>query len=232
MSPPPGWIPLTRRAIIRHLQDLHARGKTLVLSSHRMGDIARVTDHTTVMQNGASILTGTTGGVFSQGETLLQAGLGAAPQRPGCRSSCAPTAGRCRRASPARRSWSRRCRLAWGGAHERFRIPAQYQHRPVPARHFAAAPPGPARQDRHLHPLHPGAHLHPQPVGIGESRLGSVLSACSWRASPCASPCADLPPPCPSCSSSPFCSYFSHPAASPARCALAAGASCRSPARE
>ena len=74
-EPTAGLDPLTRRAIIRHLQDLLARGKTLVLSSHRMGDIARVTDHTTVMQNGNSILTGTTGGVFSQGETLLQAGL-------------------------------------------------------------------------------------------------------------------------------------------------------------
>ena len=74
-EPTAGLDPLTRRAIIRHLQDLHARGKTLVLSSHRMGDIARVTDHTTVMQHGASILTGTTGEIFSQGETLLQAGL-------------------------------------------------------------------------------------------------------------------------------------------------------------
>ena len=74
-EPTAGLDPLTRRAIIRHLQDLHARGKTLLLSSHRMGDIARVTDHTTVMLHGASILTGTTGGVFSQGETLLQAGL-------------------------------------------------------------------------------------------------------------------------------------------------------------
>ena len=74
-EPTAGLDPLTRRAIIHHLQDLHARGKTLVLSSHRMGDIARVTDHTTVMKNGSSILTGTTGSVFSQGETLLQAGL-------------------------------------------------------------------------------------------------------------------------------------------------------------
>jgi energy-coupling factor transporter ATP-binding protein EcfA2 len=74
-EPTAGLDPLTRRAIIRHLQELHGRGKTLVLSSHRMGDIARVTDHTTVMQNGTSILTGTTGEIFSRGETLLAAGL-------------------------------------------------------------------------------------------------------------------------------------------------------------
>jgi len=74
-EPTAGLDPLTRRAIIRHLQELHRRGKTLVLSSHRMGDIARVTDHTTVMQNGTSILAGTTGEVFGRGETLLAAGL-------------------------------------------------------------------------------------------------------------------------------------------------------------
>jgi energy-coupling factor transporter ATPase len=74
-EPTAGLDPLTRRVIIRHLQDLHRQGKTLVLSSHRMGDIARVTDHTTVMQNGTSILAGTTGEVFSRGETLLEAGL-------------------------------------------------------------------------------------------------------------------------------------------------------------
>jgi energy-coupling factor transport system ATP-binding protein len=74
-EPTAGLDPLTRRAIIRHLQELHRRGKTLVLSSHRMGDIARVTDHTTVMQNGTSILAGTTGEVFGRGDTLLAAGL-------------------------------------------------------------------------------------------------------------------------------------------------------------
>jgi energy-coupling factor transporter ATPase len=74
-EPTAGLDPLTRRTIIRHLQDLHGRGKTLVLSSHRMGDIARVTDHTTVMQNGTSFLAGTTGEIFSRGETLLAAGL-------------------------------------------------------------------------------------------------------------------------------------------------------------
>jgi energy-coupling factor transport system ATP-binding protein len=74
-EPTAGLDPLTRRAIIRHLQDLHGRGKTLVLSSHRMGDIARVCGRTTVMKRGASILTGATGGVFSQGEVLLSAGL-------------------------------------------------------------------------------------------------------------------------------------------------------------
>ena len=118
-EPTAGLDPLTRRAIIRHLQDLHRQGKTLVLSSHRMGDIARVTVHTTVMQNGKSILAGATGAVFSQGKRFFRPGWSrpSAHRQP---SSCGAMVGRCRMASPGRMSLSQRCGFAWGGAHERF----------------------------------------------------------------------------------------------------------------
>lgn len=74
-EPTAGLDPLTRRAIVRHLQELRDHGKTLVLSSHRMGDIVRITHRTTAMQAGKTILSDATGTVFAQGEFLRSAGL-------------------------------------------------------------------------------------------------------------------------------------------------------------
>jgi energy-coupling factor transporter ATPase len=74
-EPTAGLDPLTRRAIVRHLQELRDRGKTLVLSSHRMGDIARITSRTMAMKAGTTIISDTTGEVFARGDLLRSAGL-------------------------------------------------------------------------------------------------------------------------------------------------------------
>ena len=74
-EPTAGLDPLTRRAIVRHLQELRDRGKTLVLSSHRMGDIVRITRRTTAMQSGKTIISDATGNVFARSELLRSAGL-------------------------------------------------------------------------------------------------------------------------------------------------------------
>ena len=74
-EPTAGLDPLTRRTVVRLLQSLHNAGKTMVLSSHRMGDIARITSQTTVMQKGNSVYSGETGMVFAQTELLKSAGM-------------------------------------------------------------------------------------------------------------------------------------------------------------
>ncbi len=74
-EPTAGLDPLTRRAVVRLLQELRASGKTIILSSHRMGDIARITTRTTVMHKGSSIYNADTGMVFAQSETLKSAGM-------------------------------------------------------------------------------------------------------------------------------------------------------------
>ncbi len=69
-EPTAGLDPASRRDLLEKLLAMRAAGLTLVLSSHQMGDLARITRGLTVMYRGQSVLTGTTAEIFQQRETL------------------------------------------------------------------------------------------------------------------------------------------------------------------
>lgn len=69
-EPTAGLDPISRRDLLEKLLAMRASGMTLVLSSHQMGDLARLTGDLTIMSHGCSVLTGPTGAIFTQQETL------------------------------------------------------------------------------------------------------------------------------------------------------------------
>lgn len=69
-EPTAGLDPTARRDLLEKLRAMRDAGMTLVLSSHQMGDLARITRSLTVMFRGRSVLTGPTGRVFTRHETL------------------------------------------------------------------------------------------------------------------------------------------------------------------
>jgi len=74
-EPTAGLDPASHRELLAHLQKLKETGITLVLSSHRMEDVAALTGHVTVLDAGHSILDGRVADVFAQGERLRALGL-------------------------------------------------------------------------------------------------------------------------------------------------------------
>ncbi|TLN09551.1 ATP-binding cassette domain-containing protein, partial [bacterium] len=74
-EPTAGLDPLSRREVLRHLQDFQQQGMTLVLSSHQMGDLARLTERVTVLHEGRDVRTGTAAEIFSEGQQLHDWGL-------------------------------------------------------------------------------------------------------------------------------------------------------------
>lgn len=74
-EPTAGLDPLSRREVLRHLQDFQRGGMTLVLSSHQMGDLARLTERVTVLHEGRDVRTGTAAEIFSEGQQLHDWGL-------------------------------------------------------------------------------------------------------------------------------------------------------------
>ncbi len=74
-EPTAGLDPLSRREVLRHLQDFQRDGMTLVLSSHQMGDLARLTERVTVLHEGRDVRTGTAAEIFSEGQQLHDWGL-------------------------------------------------------------------------------------------------------------------------------------------------------------
>lgn len=74
-EPTAGLDPLSRREMLRHLHEFQQNGMTLVLSSHQMGDLARLTERVTVLQEGRNVRTGSAAEIFSEGKTLHDWGL-------------------------------------------------------------------------------------------------------------------------------------------------------------
>jgi energy-coupling factor transport system ATP-binding protein len=69
-EPTAGLDPASRRDLLEKLLAMRAAGLTLVLSSHQMGDLARITRGLTVMYRGQSVLAGPTAEIFEQHKTL------------------------------------------------------------------------------------------------------------------------------------------------------------------
>jgi len=74
-EPTAGLDPASHRELLSHLQKLKETGMTLVLSSHQMEDVAALAGQVTVLDSGRSILDGSVGEVFAQGEQLRALGL-------------------------------------------------------------------------------------------------------------------------------------------------------------
>ncbi|OQA22667.1 MAG: putative HMP/thiamine import ATP-binding protein YkoD [Chloroflexi bacterium ADurb.Bin360] len=75
-EPTAGLDPISRRELLAHLQALRNTGMTLVISSHRMEDLARMAETLTVMAGGSSILSGAASDVFAEEGQLRSLGLG------------------------------------------------------------------------------------------------------------------------------------------------------------
>lgn len=75
-EPTAGLDPVSRRKLLAHFQALRATGMTLVVSSHRMEDLARMAETLTVMDEGVSVLHGPAAEVFAQEGQLRALGLG------------------------------------------------------------------------------------------------------------------------------------------------------------
>lgn len=74
-EPTAGLDPFSRRELINRLAAMRAAGITLVLSSHRMEDLGRLTGSLTVFHEGRVVLDGSTWQVFAQTEALKAYGL-------------------------------------------------------------------------------------------------------------------------------------------------------------
>lgn len=75
-EPVAGLDPRSRREFIRLLRKLHARGRTIVMTSHNMDDAAELCDRLVVLDHGSVFLDGTPAEVFSQADELRRMGLG------------------------------------------------------------------------------------------------------------------------------------------------------------
>jgi energy-coupling factor transport system ATP-binding protein len=78
-EPTAGVDPRSRREILAQFCTLAAEGTTLVLSSHRMDDLAALSQNLTVIHQGQDILQGTAMQVFSQRDALQKVGLDQPP---------------------------------------------------------------------------------------------------------------------------------------------------------
>ncbi len=78
-EPTAGLDPQARLDLLGRLQELHRQGLTLVVASHNMDDIARLTDRVYVLQEGRVVLQGPTREVFAHGDRLREAGLDVPP---------------------------------------------------------------------------------------------------------------------------------------------------------
>lgn len=74
-EPTAGLDPLSRREVLQHLKSLHSSGKTLVVSSHHMEDIAELAEKVTALAHGRDQLSGPTAGVFDEVERINALGL-------------------------------------------------------------------------------------------------------------------------------------------------------------
>lgn len=76
-EPSAGLDPLSRQGLLNTLQKLQAQGRSIVLSSHNMEDIAALAREVTVMQNGKNLATEAVGELFCDLPRLEATGLAA-----------------------------------------------------------------------------------------------------------------------------------------------------------
>lgn len=74
-EPAAGLDPAGREEILGYAARLRDEGSTVILVSHSMEDVARLSDRVLALKDGAVILFGTPAEVFAQTETLLAADL-------------------------------------------------------------------------------------------------------------------------------------------------------------
>lgn len=75
-EPTAGLDPRGRQDILQRIADLHRRrGKTIVMVSHNMEEIAHTVERIVVMSQGTVVMDGPTREIFSQGERLRTLGL-------------------------------------------------------------------------------------------------------------------------------------------------------------
>ena len=75
-EPTAGLDPAGRENLMANIRDYHRnKGKTLILVSHSMDEIARNVDRILVLKNAHVLMQGTPAEVFARGEELLSAGL-------------------------------------------------------------------------------------------------------------------------------------------------------------
>jgi energy-coupling factor transporter ATP-binding protein EcfA2 len=74
-EPTAGLDPRSHAEILARLHQLQAGGMDLVLSSHRMDDLAELAADLSLFNDGQISLSGPMAGVFAQGEALADAGL-------------------------------------------------------------------------------------------------------------------------------------------------------------
>ena len=78
-EPTAGMDPISRRELTGHLIKLRNSGSTLVLSSHQMDDVAKLTGHAVLLENGRILKNDVTSRIFSDQVMLSAAGLEAPP---------------------------------------------------------------------------------------------------------------------------------------------------------
>ena len=75
-EPTAGLDPAGRENLMANIRDYHRnKGKTIILVSHSMDEIARNVDRILVLKNAHVLMQGTPAEVFARGEELLSAGL-------------------------------------------------------------------------------------------------------------------------------------------------------------
>lgn len=75
-EPAAGLDPRGRARVLGMIENYRlSTGKTVIIVSHSMDDIAEIASKVVVMQNGAPVLTGTVGEVFKSAEKLVSVGL-------------------------------------------------------------------------------------------------------------------------------------------------------------
>ena len=74
-EPAAGLDPAGREEILGYVRELAHKGRTIILVSHTMEDLARFADRLLVMKDGRSLFLGTTDEVFSRVDILAAAGL-------------------------------------------------------------------------------------------------------------------------------------------------------------
>ena len=74
-EPTAGLDPASRRELVANLNRLHAQGRTLIVSSHQMDDLAELAEVLTVMKDGRDRISGSAVAVFANRAVLEECGL-------------------------------------------------------------------------------------------------------------------------------------------------------------
>ncbi len=75
-EPTAGLDPASRRNLHATLKSFQSNGIEMILSSHSMGDLTELTQNMTIMSDGRALRTGSTSGVFNDGNLIAEASLG------------------------------------------------------------------------------------------------------------------------------------------------------------